>query len=187
MRVSIKSWNISLFPTEISIIVFRMSEVFDSRRAKGRSFCFYLQRPAHRAQIQRRHFARPWYYWPELTDMVSLAGPIMEAVAASVMTSVARTAPAASARGVAIASRSYSPVTVEIHCSETDRTHCPPARSSPLQSPCRFCCMPYRPRSNDYSPILTGWSDLRRCFFIWIILHKLNYYRCIKIQLQMWY
>lgn len=36
-------------------------------------FLFSLQRPAHRAQIQRRHFARPWYYWPELTDIVSLA------------------------------------------------------------------------------------------------------------------
>jgi len=32
----------------------------------------FVQRPAQRAQIQRRHFARPWYYWPELMDIVSL-------------------------------------------------------------------------------------------------------------------
>lgn len=50
-----------------------VSEVFDSRHAKSRPFSRSLQCLAHRAQIQRRHFVRPWYYWPELTDVVSLA------------------------------------------------------------------------------------------------------------------
>lgn len=95
--------------------------------------------------------------------------PITEAVTAAVRmvpsTSVVRIVPVTPAQRVATTPRSYSRVTAEIHCSGIDRTRCLPARSSPPRSPCRFCCTPYRPRSNGFSPISAGWSDLERCFF----------------------